>query len=251
MLKQISRSVLILAAFFLLGINQPAWAQKPAAKKNLEQALQYKEEGSLFQAKESLQKALEIDPGFHTARVELAGVYADLNMLDEAADELAKLKKVSQPLPRYHSYQGLVNYKQGLETWTKLVQNHPEYMYKDDGTVQFIKKGVSPEAQVDKLEKKIEKDTTQFEARYQLRGMYYDVAIAELVQAVKQAPKDTLANLTLGLTYLERGKKDLVLKQKQALEKIDPQSAKDLQAMMDFVEQGKKELEEDLNKDNM
>jgi len=251
MLTQISRSALILAAFLLLGLNQSALAQKPAAKKNLEQALQYKEEGSLFQAKEELQKALEIDPGYHTARVELAGVYADLNMLEEAADELAKLKKVSQPLPRYHTYQGLVNYKLGLETWTKLVQNHPEYMYKDDGTVNFLKKGTSPESQIDKLEKRIEKDTTRFEARYQLRGMYYDVAIAELGQAVKQMSKDTLANLTLGLTYLERGKKDLALKQKQALEKIDPKSAEDLQAMMDFVEQGKKELEEHLKKDNM
>lgn|SRR5574341_789104 len=242
---------LLFAAMLVAGSSSLVSAQKPEAKKHFDSGMQYKLDGSLFQAKESLQKALEIDPGYHTARLELAGVYADLNMLKEAADELAKLKKLTKPLPKYHTYKGLVNYKQGLETWTSLVQNHPEYMYKDDGTVQFIKKGIAPETQIDKLEKKIEKDTTQFEARYQLRGMYYDMAIAELEQAVKQVPKDTLANLTLGLTYLERGKKDLVLRQKQALEKIDPQSAKDLQAMIDFVEQGKKELEGKLNQDNM
>src|SRR4030067_3765027 len=100
MLRHISRSALILTAFLLLGLSQSALAQKPAAKKNLEQALQYKEEGSLFQAKEELQKALKADPGYHIARVELAGVYADLNMLEEAASELAKLRKVSQPLPK-------------------------------------------------------------------------------------------------------------------------------------------------------
>ncbi len=242
---------LFFAAMLVFGFCSWALAQKPEAKKHFDSGLKYKEEGSNFQAKEEFLKALKIDPGYQAARIELAGVYADLNMLQEASDELAKLKKVAKPLPKYHTYKGLVNYKQGLEVWTKLVQNHPEYMYKDDGTVQFLKKGISPEAQIDNLAKKIEKDTTQFEARYQLRGMYYEVAIAELEQAVKQAPKDTLANLTLGLVYLERGKKDLVERQQKVLEKLDAKSASDLKYMMDFVEQGKKELEGDLNKDNM
>ena len=251
MLRIIFKSFLIGAALLTLTLASDALAQKSAAKDNFEEGIKFKEEGSLFQAKEKFEQALEIDPGYHIARVELAGTYADLNMLDEAVDELAKLKKITKPLRKLHTYKGLVHYKLGLDVWTKLAQNHPEYMYKDDGKVSFIKKEVSAELQIDKLKKKINQDTTNLEARYQLRGMYYDVALQELQLAIKEAPKDTLANLTLGLAYLERGKKDLALKQKQVLEKFDQKSAADLQAMIDFVEQGKKELEDYLKEGDL
>ena len=241
---------LILGAVLLLWQGS-VLAQKPEAKKKFEEGIQYKEMGMNFQAKESFQKALKLDPQYHSARVELAGVYADLNMMEEAIAELAMLKKVTKPVPKYHTYSGLINYKIGLEIWTKLVQNHPEYMYKDDGKVRFIKKGEPEEVQIDKLAKKVERDTTQWEARYQLRGMYYDLAADELLKAVKENSKDTLANLTLGLVYLEKGKKDLALKQQEVLAKLDKKAGEDLKFMIEYVEQGKKELEETLKKDKM
>ncbi len=124
---------LFIAVIFVMESSSLVLAQRPEAKKHFDSGMLYKEDGSNFQAKEEFLKALKIDPGYHAARVELAGVYADLNMLDEASDELDKLRKVTRPLPKYHTYKGLVNYKQGLEVWTNLVQNHPEYLFKDNG----------------------------------------------------------------------------------------------------------------------
>src|SRR3990172_2476172 len=210
--------------------------------------MQLKQEGSNFQAKEKFEKALEVDPNYQMARVELAGVLAALNMLPEAVDELAKVKSGGKSISKYHCYKGLVNYKLGLDVWTKLAQNRPEYMYMDEGKVKFIKEGSAPEVQIDKLKKKIELDTTNFEGRYKLRGMYYDVATTELKQAVAENPKDTLAVLTLGLVYTERSLKNLAEKQLAALEKIDKKSASDLKFMMEYVEQGKKELQEYMDK---
>ncbi|OGC90306.1 MAG: hypothetical protein A2142_05095 [candidate division Zixibacteria bacterium RBG_16_48_11] len=226
-------------------------AQKPEAVESFKMGMSYKLQGSNFQAREKLQEALKIDPNYHQARVELAGVYADLNMLPEALTELKKASKSAQKVPKLRCYQGLVNYKLGLEVWTNLVQNHPEYLFKDKGTVKFIKEGLPAETQIDKLKKKIERDTTNLEARHELRGMYYEVAIAELSKAIKEAAKDTLANLTLGLVYLERGRKDLALKQQALLEKIDPKTATDLKNMINFVEEGKKEWEKELKERNL
>ncbi len=248
---KIVQVMFVAAALILLQSSQEVLAQKSGAKESFKTGMEYKQAGSLFQAKEKFEEALKIDPGYHAARIELAGCYADLNMLEEAQNELAKLKKMTKYPPKYHTYKGLIHYKLGLDVWTKLAQNHPEYMYKDDGKVSFIKKGEPAETQIAKLKNKVEQDTTQLEARYQLRGMYYDVAISELQSAVKEGSKDTLAILTLGLTYLERGKKDLALKQKEILDKIDAKSAADLQAMIDFVEQGKKELDEYLKQGKM
>lgn len=240
------RAKLVLAVsvgvFFLF--SSLALAQKPEAKKNFEKGMKYKQEGSNFQAREQFQKALEIDPNYSAARVELGGVYADLNMLEEASGELSKVNKSGKKVPKLHSYLGLVYYKLGLKEWTDLVQNDPEYMFKDKGEVKFIKDGTRSGIQIDKLKKKIGLDTTNFEARYWLRGMYYDLAIDQFKQALQDNPKDTLAYLTLGLTYLERGKEDLAAKQQEALEKIHPPSAKVLVQELERREQGKKEMEE-------
>src|SRR3972149_2095680 len=134
-------------------------AQKPEAVESFKMGMSYKLQGSNFQAREKLQEALKIDPNYHQARVELAGVYADLNMLPEALTELKKASKSAQKVPKLRCYQGLVNYKLGLEVWTNLVQNHPEYLFKDKGTVKFIKEGLPAETQIDKLKKKIEPKT--------------------------------------------------------------------------------------------
>ncbi|MCI0532331.1 MAG: tetratricopeptide repeat protein [candidate division Zixibacteria bacterium] len=229
----------------ILGIlvSGIAYAQKPEALDSFKRGIQFKNDGSFFQAKAMFEQALKQDPKFHQARVELAAAYLELNQYDKAEEEFAQLKKTKSTLYKYHTYRGLMNYRKGLRVWTDLVKNEfKQYVFKDDGSEKFIAAGSPPEVQIDKQVKKVNQDTTDFEARYRLRGMYYDFAIQELQQGVKENAQDTLAGITLGLVYLERGRPDLAKKQAESLDKIHAMSADVLRREIERLAQAKAEL---------
>ena len=63
------------------------------------------------------------------------------------------------------------------------------------------------------------------------------LAIESYLKGVAANPKDTLAHLSLGLAYLERGKTEKAKAQMAILEKLSPEAANNLRQSIVYQEQ--------------
>ena len=226
-----------LVLIFLLGLIGTAFAKVNAkAQKHYEIGMKYRELDRV-RAISEFQKAVTLDPNFIEARFELGSMYIDNGQLDKALVELKIVKKHNPNHRRLHTHFGLIYHRWGLIEWSRAIQIDPVYIYKDDGKQVFYKKGTPPEIQINQYKKEMEKDTSNALAHYNLRGVYYDLAIEAYVKGVAANPQDTLAHLSLGLAYLERGKTEKAKAQMAILEKLSPEAANNLRQSIVYQEQ--------------
>ena len=233
-----------LGLIFLIGIASTAFAKvNPKAQKHYDLGMKYRELDRV-RAISEFQKAVTLDPNYTEARFELGSMYIDNGQLDQALVELKVVKKHNPGHRRLNTHFGLIYHRWGLIQWQTAIQIDPIYIYKDDGKQVFYKPGTPPEGIINQYKKEIEKDSMSVLARYNLRGVYYDLAIEAYLKAIRLNPKDTLAHLSLGLSYLERGKVDKAKAQLKILEKLSMEAANILKQDLAYQEQQRIQFQE-------
>ncbi len=233
-----------LGLIFLIGSVGLALAKvHPKAQKYYDLGMKLKEEDRV-RAIAEFQKAVTLDPNFTEARFELGSMYIDNGQLDKALVELKIVRKNDPSHRRLHTHLGLIYHRWGLIHWSRAIQIDPVYIYKDDGRQVFYKSGTPPEEIINQYKRELDKDTTNPTALYNLRGVYYDLAIDEYGKAVRVNPKDTLAQLSLGLSYLERGKMDKAKAQLKVLEKLSMEAANNLRQSIVYQEQQRAQFQQ-------
>ncbi len=226
-----------LSLICLIGLAGLSFAKvNPKAQRHYDLGMKFKEDDRA-RAISEFQKAVTLDPNFTEARFELGSMYIDNGQLDKALVELKIVKKHNPNHRKLHTHFGLIYHRWGLLEWSQAIQIDPAYIYKDDGKQVFYKKGTPPEEIINQYKKELDKDTVNPMALYNLRGVYYDLAIEEYTKAVRVNPKDTLAQLSLGLSYLERGKMDKAKAQLKVLEKLSMEAANNLRQSIVYQEQ--------------
>jgi tetratricopeptide (TPR) repeat protein len=231
---------IITIILLVLSINLGC-AQKKDARVYFDRAMEVKS-SSISQAIEELKKAVEINPKYVEAHYQLGLLYHHNKLFDEALKEYKMVQKLDPEFPKLHYVLGALFYTQGIFAWTKASQIDQSYLYKDDGTEVFYKEGTDPEKAIEKYGKSVEEDTLNALALYNLRGVYYDLAILEYQKEIEANPYDTSAQYELGLVYLERGKIDKVTEQSKILENLSPGHAQGLRQQMELEEAQKKML---------
>jgi len=224
---------------FLLPIS--AFGVSKEAQKHFDEAMRLKA-NELSKAIVELKEAIRLEPKWVEAHYHLGTFYQQKKLFDEALREYRIVGKLDPKFPKLHYILGAWYYTQGVMAWTKASQLDHSYLYKDDGKQVFYKKGTSPEKAIEPYKKIVEKDTANALAFYNLRGVYYDIAILEYQQTVKAHPNDTGAQYELGLVYLERGRADLARQQIKVLEKLSEGHASGLKQQIDMEEAQRKTL---------
>lgn len=226
-----------LSLLFLVCSAVTSFAKvNPKAQRHYDLGMKLREEDRARSIQE-FQKAVTLDPNFTEARFELGSMYIDNGQLDQALVELKVVKKHNPGHHRLNTHFGLIYHRWGLIEWSRAIQIDPVYIYKDDGKRVFYKKGTPPETQINQYKKEMDRDTLNPLAHYNLRGVYYDLAIESYLKGVAANPKDTLAHLSLGLAYLERGKTEKANAQMAILEKLSPEAANNLRQSIVYQEQ--------------
>jgi len=231
----------LIPAILLVLIPISAFAVNKEAKKHFDEAMKLKT-NAISNALEELKQAIKIDPKYVEAHYHLGTLYHHKKLFDEALKEYKIVQKLNPKFPKLNYVIGALYYTQGVFAWTRAAQIDDNYLYKDDGKQVFYKKGTDPEKSINQYKKITDKDTMAVVAYYNLRGVYYDLAIIEYEKAVKANPKDTAAQYDLGLVYLERGKVDKTKEQLKILDNLSPGHAQGLQQMIDMEEAQRKML---------
>ena len=234
-----------LVLIFVIALTGTSFAKvNPKAQRHYEIGMKYREYDRV-QAISEFQKAVTLDPNFTEARFELGSMYIDNGQLDKALVELKIVKRQNPSHRKLHTHIGLVYHRWGMIEWSRAIQIDPIYIYKDDGKQVFYNKGTQPEITINQYKKEMERDTTNPLAHYNLRGVYYDLAIEAYLKGVAANPQDTLAHLSLGLAYLERGKMEKAKAHLKILEKLSPEAANILKQSLVYQEQQRKQFQEE------
>lgn len=231
----------LIPVILLVLIPVTTYAVNKEAKKHFDEAMKLQNK-AISNAIDELKLAIKIDPKYTEAHYHLGTLYHQKKLFDEAMKEYKIVQKLNPRFPKLNYVIGAFYYTQGVLAWTRAVQIDNNYLYKDDGKQVFYKKGTDPEKAINQYKEITDKDTMAVLAYYNLRGVYYDLAIIEYEKAVKANPKDTSAQYDLGLVYLERGRPDKVKEQLKILENLSPGHVQGLQQMIDMEEAQKKML---------
>ena len=225
----------LIPVIFILLLPISVSGVSKEAQKHFDEAHRLKT-NELSKAIVEMKEAIKLEPKWVQAHYDLGTFYQHKKLFDDALREYRTVGKLDPKFPKLHYALGALYYTQGVMAWTKAAQLDQSYLYKDDGKQVFYKKGISPEKAIEPYKKIVEKDTTNALAFYNLRGVYYDLALLEYQQAVKSYPKDTSAQYDLGLVYLERAKIDKAKEQIKILEKISEGHASGLKQQIDMEE---------------
>jgi len=223
----------LIPVIFLFLLPVSASGVSKEAQKHFDEAHRLKT-NELSKAILEMQEAIKLEPKWAQAHYDLGTFYQHKKLFDDALREYRTVGKLDPKFPKLHYALGALYYTQGIMAWTKAAQIDQSYLYKDDGKQVFYKPGTSPEKAIAPYKKIVDKDTSNALALYNLRGVYYDLAILEYQQAVKAHPNDTAAQYDLGLVYLERGKVDKSRQQIKILEKLSVGHASGLKQQIDM-----------------
>jgi tetratricopeptide (TPR) repeat protein len=212
-----------------------AFGVSKEAQKHFDEAKKLSKD-ELSKAIVEMKEAIRLEPKWVEAHYHLGTFYQHKKLFDDALREYKAVGKLDPKYPKLHYVLGALYYTEGVLAWTKASQIDNSYLYKDDGKQVFYKKGTTPEKAIEPYKKIVEKDTSNALAFYNLRGVYYDLALLEYQQAVKAHPNDTAAQYDLGLVYLERGRTDKARQQIKVLEKLSEGHASGLKQQIDMEE---------------
>jgi tetratricopeptide (TPR) repeat protein len=231
----------LIPVILLVLMPVSTYAVNKEAKKHFDEAMKLQNK-AISNAIDELKSAIKIDPKYTEAHYHLGTLYHQKKLFDEAMKEYRIVQKLNPRFPKLNYVIGALYYTQGVLAWTRAAKIDNNYLYKDDGKQVFYKKGTDPEKAINQYRKITDRDTMAVLAYYNLRGVYYDLAIIEYEKAVKANPKDTSAQYDLGLVYLERGKLNKTKEQLKILENLSPGHAQGLQQMIAMEEAQKKML---------
>ena len=237
--RKFSGLIFLILFVFILNLN---FSNKREAKIHFDEAMRVKNT-SISKAIEELRNAIKINPKYVEAHYHLGTFYHHKKLFDLALKEYQTVQKLDPEFPKLHYVLGALYYTQGVFAWTNAAKLDEIYLYKDDGSEVFYKEGTDPQKEIEKYQALIEEDTTNALAYYNLRGIFYDLAIMEYQKAVEANPMDTAAHYDLGLVYLERGKRDKVEKQIKILEDLSPGYVGGLHKQIEMEEAQKKMLQ--------
>ncbi|HVP35780.1 MAG TPA: tetratricopeptide repeat protein [Terriglobales bacterium] len=223
----------IAPVLFILLLPVSVLAVTKEAQKHYDEAMNLKT-SELSKAIIEMKEAIRLEPKWAQAHYDLGTFYQHKKLFDDALREYRTVGRLDPNYPKLHYVLGSLYYTQGVIAWSKAAQIDQSYFYKDDGKQVFYKPGTSPEKALAPYKKIVEKDTTNALAFYNLRGVYYDLAILEYQQAVKAYPNDTAAQYELGLVYLERAKIEKARLQIKTLEKLSEGHANGLKQQIDM-----------------
>ena len=237
-LRKFSCLIPLILVVFIFNLN---CINKKEAKQHFDEAMRVKNT-AMSKAIDELRIAVKIDPKYAEAHYHLGTLYHHKQLFDQALEEYKTVQKLDPEFPKLHYVIGALYYTRGVFAWMKAAQIDETFLYKDDGTEVFYKEGADPVKEIGKYKVLTEEDTTDALAFYNLRGVYYDLAIIEYQKAIEANPKDTSAHYDLGLVYMERGFPDKTKAQIQILENISPGHSLGLQQQMEMEEAQKKLL---------
>jgi tetratricopeptide (TPR) repeat protein len=225
----------LVPVIFVLLLPISAFGVSKEAQKHFDEAHRLKV-NEVSKAILEMKEAIKLEPKWVQAHYDLGTFYQHKKLFDDALREYRTVARLDPKYPKLHYVLGSWYYTQGVMAWTRAAQLDQSYLYKDDGKQVFYKKGTSPEKAIEPYKKIVEKDTSNALAFYNLRGVYYDLALLEYQQAVKAHPSDTSAQYELGLVYLERGRAEKARQQIKVLEKISEGHASGLKQQIDMEE---------------
>ena len=226
-------------ALVVLIIPISAYGVSKEAQKHYDEAMRLSTK-ELANAIDEMRLAVKLEPKWADAHYHLGTFYQQKQLFDEAMSEYKKVAQLNPKYPKLHYILGAFYYTRGVMAWSRAAKIDKSYFYKDDGKQVFYKPGTPPEKAINQYKKIADKDTLNAPALYNLRGVYYDLAILEYQQAVKTNPNDTSAQYELGLVYLERNKVDRATQQVKALEKLSEGHASGLQQQINMEEAQRK-----------
>jgi tetratricopeptide (TPR) repeat protein len=212
------------------------------AEAHYELGVLYDEKEDHAGAAQELQKAININPNYADAHFRLGILYQALRGYDQTLSQFEEVLRINPNFPRIHTAMGNVYYERGVRTWGKAIKLDWSYLLPDTLKEIAYKNKDELRKAIESYINTTEFDTTNAAAYAKLSQAYYTWAQDEYQKAIAVDPSDTIAQLQLGLTFLERGYQNKAMNQSEALKKLDPRAADLLLQEIQHKEQEEMEL---------
>ena len=236
--------MILLAGFFLLYGCGGGGNKIEQADQHFSLGVQYFEEKQMEDALRELRKAVELNPQHHDARYHLGSLYHVLKAYSRAIKEYEELLRMNPDYPKIHTAFANLYYERGLMMWSRAVKLDQMAYWLPDTTrkLPFEDKAGLVDL-VQEYSNKVNVDSADAETLSRLSQAYFILAGDEYELAVEANPKDTTAQLYLGMTYSEQGYTDKAWAQYDVIKEFDPSAAELLNTVLQQKEREKEDME--------
>lgn len=237
--------LVLLAGFLLLsGCGGEGGDKIEQADQHFKLGVQYFEEKQMEDALRELRKAVELNPQHADARYHLGSLYHVLKAYSRAVKEFEELMRVNPNYPKVHTALANLYYERGLMMWSRAVRLDQMAYWLPDTTrkLPFEDKAGLVDL-VQEYSNKVNVDSADAETLSRLSQAYFILAGDEYELAVEANPKDTTAQLYLGMTYSEQGYTDKAWAQYDVIKEFDASAAELLNTILQQKEREKEDIE--------
>ena len=236
---------ILLTALLLLSGCGGGGDKTEQAEKHFKLGVQYFEEKQMEDALRELRKAVELNPQHADARYHLGSLYHVLKAYSRAVKEYQELLRVNPDYPKVHTAFANLYYERGLMMWSRAVKLDQMAYWLPDTTrkLPFQDKAELTHL-VQEYLNKVNVDSADGETYSKLSQAYFILAGDEYELAVEANPKDTTAQLYLGMTYSEQGYSQKAWARYEVIKEFDPSAAQLLNTILEQKEREKKDIEE-------
>lgn len=237
--------MMLLASLFLLsGCGGGGGDKTEQAEEHFRLGAQYFADKQLDDALRELKKALELNPQHTHARYHLGSLYHTAKAYSLALKEYKELLRIDPNYPRVHTGFANLYYERGLMAWSRAVKRDQVAYWLPDTTRQLpFEDKTGLVALVQEYHNKIEVDSAEAETYSKLSQAYFILAGDEYEMAVKANPKDTTAQLYLGMTYSEQGYPYKAWARYEVIKEFDPSAAELLNTILKQKEREEADIE--------
>jgi len=237
--------MLLISLPLLSGCGEGGGDKIEQAEKHFKLGAQYFEEEQMEDALRELRKAVELNPQHADARYHLGSLYHVLKAYSRALKEYEELLRINPNYPKVHTAFANLYYERGLMAWSRAVKRDQIAYWLPDTTrkLPFEDKDGLVALKQEYLNK-INVDSADGETYSKLSQAYFILAGDEYEMAVKADPKDTTAQLYLGMTYSEQGYPHKAWAQYEVIKEFDPNAAELLNTILEQKEREEKDIEE-------
>lgn len=215
------------------------------AKRHFDQGLQYEAQEKLEEAIREYNQAIQLHPNYADAHFHLGRVYQRVRGYSAAWQEYQKVLRIDSNYPKIHTVLGNLYYERGLNAWDRARKlDWITYLHADTLRQLPFKDRDELLKLIEQYTRKVNVDSADAETFSRLSQAYYIFSVEEYQQAIQANPKDTAAQLNLGLAFSEQGYPHKAMAQYETLKRLDPRSAELLLTMIKQKEQEKLSLEE-------
>jgi Tfp pilus assembly protein PilF len=235
----------LVGLFLLSGCGGGGGNKTGQAEEHFKLGAQYFADKQMEDALRELKKALELNPEHTHARYYLGSLYHTAKAYSWALKEYKELLRIDPNYPRIHTGFANLYYERGLMAWSRAVKRDQMAYWLPDTTRELPFKDKDGLFElVQEYHNKIEVDSADAETYSKLSQAYFILAGEEYEIAVKADPKDTTAQLYLGMTYSEQGYPYKAWSQHEVLKEFDPSAAELLRTILEQKEKEESDMKQ-------